>query len=96
MQARAVLMCLYDQERNAYNSFYDLNAGQSNLDQIRASRGVAERRYINCIIAYMRATGRMTRAQAGELQKYFTRERMRGMAAQYEGYMLGMFPPELL
>lgn len=92
--ARAVLVRLYAQEQHTIRNGR-LNARESTLNMVRSSRATAERRYVSALIRYCRAANRMTRAQATELQKHFTRERMGDMAPPNSNYLLGMYPHEL-
>jgi hypothetical protein len=94
-QARKILMRMYDQECNAYNTSYGLNLCHPNLEAIRACRGSAERRYVHCLIGYMRDANRMTGWQTAELQKSFAHQRVGDPVMQYRNYLLGLFPPEL-
>jgi hypothetical protein len=88
-------MRMYDQECNAYNTSYGLNLCHPNLEAIRACRGSAERRYVHCLIGYMRDANRMTGWQTAELQKSFAHQRVGDPVMQYRNYLLGLFPPEL-
>ncbi|KAF1848926.1 uncharacterized protein K460DRAFT_364866 [Cucurbitaria berberidis CBS 394.84] len=90
-QAKTNLQRLYVQERNALTRG---SAGIS-LPMIRASRGTAERRYVNCLVRYLRDANRMSAIQANQLQRNFTRDKMVGMGVSNQDYLLGMYPREL-
>ena len=89
-QAKLNLQRLYTQEQHALST----GSAAANLPSIRSSRGTAERRYVNCLIRYLRDTKRMTGSQANELQGNFTRARMNEMVSNKE-YLLGIYPHEL-
>jgi hypothetical protein len=93
-QAKTILLRLYNQEHSAYTA-YGSNVRHSNLQMICASRASAERRYVNCLIRYLRDANRMSAFQANELQKAFTRERMSDLRVSNSNFLLGMFPREL-
>jgi hypothetical protein len=92
--AKATLLRLYAQEQHALSN-RGINARQSTLDIVRASRASAERRYVNCLIRYCRSANHMTAFQANQLQKDFTRERMSDHGVPNSSYLLGMYPREL-
>ncbi|KAH7412003.1 hypothetical protein DE146DRAFT_784606 [Phaeosphaeria sp. MPI-PUGE-AT-0046c] len=92
--ARATLLRLYAQEQNVISSG-GIDARQSTLQMIRASRATAERRYVNCLIRYCRDSNRMTAWQATQLQSDFTRQKMTNLGVYNGNYLLGLFPREL-
>ncbi|KAH7093743.1 hypothetical protein FB567DRAFT_610333 [Paraphoma chrysanthemicola] len=92
--AKATLLRLYNQENTAL-ARRGTNVRESSLNMIRASRALSERRYVNCLIRYMRDAGRMTSFEATQLQKHFTRERMADLGVSHSNYLLGMYPREL-
>jgi hypothetical protein len=92
--AKTTLLRLYAQEQHVLSN-RGINARQSTLDIVRASRGSAERRYVNCLIRYCRTANYMTAFQANQLQKDFTRERMSDHGVPNSSYLLGMYPREL-
>lgn len=94
-QAQTILLRLYNQEHSAYTA-YGFNARHSHLQMISASRASAERRYVNCLVRYLRDTNRMSAYQANVLQKAFTREGMSDLRVSNSNFLLGMFPRELL
>lgn len=93
--AKATLLRLYTQEAHAVSKSRGINSHDSTLQMVRASRASAERRYVNCLIHYCRDAGRMNAAQATQLQKDFTREKMGDAHASNSAYLLGMYPREL-
>jgi hypothetical protein len=93
-QAKSVLVRLYTQENHIVGNG-GLNARDSSLQIIRASRASAERRYVNCLIRYCRDANRMTSFQANQLQNDFTREKMGDLRFSNSNYSLGMYPHEL-
>jgi hypothetical protein len=93
--ARTNLLRLYTQEAHAVAKSRGLNSRESTLQMACASRASGERRYVNCLIRYCRDAGRMNAAQATQLQKEFTREKMGGLYASNSAYLLGMYPREL-
>lgn len=88
--AKMTLQRLYTQEHNAFRA----GSASANLPSIRASRATAERRYVNCLIRYLRDANRMSSGEATQLQHSFTRARMSAMLSN-EDYLLGMYPREL-
>jgi hypothetical protein len=92
--AKAILSRLYTQEQNTL-SRGDINARQSSLQIIRASRASAERRYVYCLIRYCRAANCMTTVQASQLRKEFAREKMSNRGVSNSSYLLGLYPREL-
>jgi hypothetical protein len=93
--ARTTLVRLYTQEQHAVYNSRGVNARQSSLQMVRASRASAERRYVNCLIRYCRDANRMSAQQATQLQKHFTRERMGDLGVSHSDYLLSMYPREL-
>lgn len=99
--AKSTLIRLYTQEQQALMRG-GINARECSLQVIRSSRASAERRYVNCLIRYCRDAGRMSAVQAGTLQSVYTRDKMGmgmgmgGVGAPSSGYLLGMYPRELL
>ncbi|KAF2133864.1 hypothetical protein P153DRAFT_100213 [Dothidotthia symphoricarpi CBS 119687] len=91
-QAKSDLQRLYTQEATAYAA---AQFAVSNIQAIRASRGRAERKYVNCLIRYLRGTQRISSLQANQLQHNFTREKSAVLGVQNRDYLLGMFPREL-
>jgi hypothetical protein len=92
--AKATLLRLYAQEQHAISK-RGMNTRQSTLEMVRARRASAERRYVNCLIRYCRSANYMTAFQANQLQKDFTREKMRDHSVPNSDYLLGMYPREL-
>lgn len=60
-----------------------------------AARARAERRYVNCLIRYLRDTNQMTPVQASEMQANFTRRKMEASGLNNTVYLLSMYPQEL-
>ena len=92
-RAKVMLQRLYTQEKQALH--LQAVGACSNLREIRSSRGTAERRYVNCLIRFLRDTNRMSSGQATQLQQAFTRDKMAGMGMSNQKYLLGMYPREL-
>jgi len=92
--AKTTLLRLYNQEQHTLMN-RGLNVRQSTLQMVRSSRATAERRYVNCLIRYCRAANRMTSAEANQLQKDFTHEKMGDMGLPNSNYLLGLYPREL-
>jgi hypothetical protein len=92
--AEAILSRLYTQEQDALSNG-GINARQSSLQIIRASRASAERRYVNCLIRYCRDAKCMTAVQANQLQGNFTRQKMSDLGISNSSYLLGLYPREL-
>jgi hypothetical protein len=93
-RAKATLLRLYNQEHSALAN-RSINVRESSLNIIRFSRASSERRYVNCLIRYLRDAGRMTSFQATQLQKDFTREKMADLGVSHSSYLLNMYPREL-
>jgi hypothetical protein len=92
-QAKTGLQRLYMQEQDAT---YAQAAGDRNdLSVIRSARATAERRYVNCLIRYLRDSNRMGRRQSTFLQQQFTRVKMANTGVSYQHYLLSMYPQEL-
>jgi hypothetical protein len=93
-QAKSVLVRLYTQENHIVGN-RRLNARDSSLQIIRASRASAERRYVNCLIRYCRDAKHMTAFQATQLQNDFARDKMGDLGRSNSNYLLSMYPREL-
>lgn len=91
--ARRNLLQLYALEKDSVSLAPTCNKQERSAVSTR--RGRAERRYVSALIRYMRDSGQMTRAEAGGMQRRFTRKRMDGMGPVNKHILLGMFPREL-
>ncbi|KAJ4331303.1 hypothetical protein N0V95_009904 [Ascochyta clinopodiicola] len=93
--AKIIVERCYDQEQNLYN----LSTRWTNItiviSQSTAAREQAERRYVNCLIRYLRDTNRMSAVEANEMQRNFTRQKMEKAGLPNRAYLLGMYPREL-
>lgn len=63
--------------------------------EIKSSRGRAERRYAGALTGYLRHTGQIQAWEASEIQKMFTKQKMKGQAQIHREYLLNMYPSEL-
>lgn len=66
-----------------------------NPSEVIAARGRAERRYVNCLIRYLRDTNQMSSMEARQLQGNFTKHKVEKVGVNNCVYLLGMFPYEL-
>lgn len=85
----------YNQEQNILILSSRCTGVAFDLPQIIAARARAERRYVNCLIRYLRDTNQMSSAQANEMQANFTRRKMQESGVSNGPYLLGMYPHEL-
>jgi hypothetical protein len=93
--AKTSLERSYNQEQN----FNNLSGGCTGLtldfQQITAAIARAERRYVNCLIRYLRDANQMTSVEATEMQRSFTRQKMEKAGTNNRVYLLGRYPHEL-
>ena len=66
-----------------------------NFPEVSAARARAERRYVNCLVRYLRDTNQMSAIEARQLQGNFTKHKMEKGGANSSVYLLGMYPYEL-
>ncbi|KAF1970063.1 hypothetical protein BU23DRAFT_571114 [Bimuria novae-zelandiae CBS 107.79] len=92
-RAKRNLEQLYTMEEQAFLTAYMRRP--EDIFAISSCRQCAERRYVNALIRYMRDSNQMTAAEATDLQRYFTRQKMEGMGPINKTYLLGMYPREL-
>ena len=92
-QAKTNLQRLYAQEQNAAAA--QMLGVPSDMHMIRTRRQTAERRYVNCLIKYMRDANRMNRDTAVQLQHQFTRQKMAGLSIINQQFLFSMYPYEL-
>jgi hypothetical protein len=83
---------LYTMEEDAMTSW---TRPAQEIASLSSLRGTAERRYVNVLIRYLRNSQQMAAAEASDLQRYFTRQRMIGTGPVNKAYLLGLFPKEL-
>ncbi|KAJ8107052.1 hypothetical protein OPT61_g9132 [Boeremia exigua] len=81
----------YGQEQNIRNLSARCTGVKFNFPEINAARARAERRYVNCLIRYLRDTNQMTPAQATEMRANFTRRKMKDSGVNNAPYLLA--PP---
>lgn len=93
--ARTNLERTYHQEENVSNLSSRCTRVTINLPQITVARARAERRYVNCLIRYLRDTNQMSPVEATQMQANFTRRKMEQAGMSSKGYLLGMYPHEL-
>lgn len=92
-EAKASLLRLYAQEKAALAS--PSSGVNPDLKRICACRARAERRYVTCLIRYLRNSNRMDAIEANKLQKKFTRKYTATTGTSNMEYLLGMYPCEL-
>lgn len=89
-QAKRNLVRLYAQEEHALRS----NAVDAHI--VCKHRRTAERRYVDCLVLYLRNADRISSVQAKVLQDYFVVGGMAGMMnGNHQNYLLAMWPKEL-
>jgi hypothetical protein len=93
--ARANLLRCYDQEQNVLDMSARFTGITINIPSTTAARERAERRYVNCIIRYLRNTNKMSSVEAVEMQGNFTRQKMKNAGMTNRTYLLRMYPREL-
>lgn len=93
--AKANLDRAYNQEQSVNILSSRCTGNKFNLPEIVAARARAERRYVNGLIRYGRATNQMSSEQARELQATFTCRKMADSGMSNDVYLLGMYPQEL-
>lgn len=93
--AKTNLKRAYAQEHNVLDLSARCTGLTLNLSGVSAARATAERRYVNCLIRYLRDTDQMSPVEATEMQANFTRRKMESVCMSNEAYLLGMYPHEL-
>lgn len=93
--ARTNLDRCYNQEQNVRDISVRCTGVTFDLSDVSAARARAERRYVNCLIRYLRNANQMSGVQAAEMQRTFTRQKMEGVGVNNRAYLLGMYPREL-
>ncbi|KAF9697542.1 hypothetical protein EKO04_004109 [Ascochyta lentis] len=92
---RVVVERCYDQEQSMCNFSARCTGLTIVAHPIIAARERAERRYVNCLVRYLRNTNQMSAVEAREMQARFTRRKMEGIGLKNRAYLLGMYPREL-
>ncbi|KAF3035343.1 hypothetical protein E8E12_006774 [Didymella heteroderae] len=93
--AKANLERAYAHEQNVQNLSSQCIGVTFNLPEVIASRARAERRYVNCLIRYLRDSNEMSAVEARQLQGSFTKHKMEKAGVNNCAYLLGMHPSEL-
>lgn len=94
--AKANLERCYNQEQTICSFSARCTGLTIDAPQITTARERAERRYVNCIIRYMRDANQMSGVEAKEMQGNFTRRKMGGTSTANRTYLFGMYPRELM
>ncbi|KAF2623910.1 hypothetical protein BU25DRAFT_170426 [Macroventuria anomochaeta] len=93
--ARTNLERAYNQEQNVQDLSSRCTGVTFNFPEVTAARARAERRYVNCLIRYLRDTNQMNPAEATQMQANFTRRKMEQARMSNRVYLLGMYLHEL-
>lgn len=93
--AKSNLKRCYDQEQTIHDFSSRCTGLTIDIPHITTARERAERRYVNCMIRYMRDTNQMSGLAAKELQGKFTRRKMDGTDMPNRTYLLELYPREL-
>ena len=93
--ARTNLERAYSQEHNIQSLSSRSTSITFDFPHAIAARAKAERRYVKCLIRYLRGTNQMGTVEATEMRRNFTRQKMRAAGVSNGAYLLGMYPQEL-
>ena len=93
--AKANLERAYNKEQNVHSLSSRCTGVTYNFPKISAARARGERRYVNCLIRYLRGTNQMSTVEATEMQRNFTRRKMDATGTNNRAYLLAMYPWEL-
>lgn len=93
--AKANLQRTYAQEQNIQSLSLRCTGITFSLPEVVAARARAERRYVNCLVRYLRDTNRMSAMEARQLQGNYTKQKMKKVGLNNYVYLLGMYPYEL-
>jgi hypothetical protein len=93
--AKSNLERAYAHERNVQSLSSRCTGVIFNFPEVFAARARAERRYVNCLIRYLRDTNQMSAIEARQLQGNFTKHKIEKVGANSCVYVLDMYPFEL-
>lgn len=93
--AKSNLERAYTQEQNIQNLSSRRTGITFNFPEVSAARARAERRYVNCLVRYLRNTNQMSAVEATQMQGNFTKRKMEKAGMNNSAYLLGMYPYEL-
>jgi hypothetical protein len=85
----------YAQEQNVQELSSRCIGITFNFPEVTAARARAERRYVNCLVRYLRGANQMSAQEARPLQGDFTKRKMKTSGTNNCAYLLGLYPHEL-
>lgn len=93
--AKSNLERAYAQEQNVQLPSSRSTGVISEIPGVVAGRARAERRYVNCLVRYLRDTNQMSAMEAKQLQGSFTKHKMGDCDLNNRVYLLGKYTFEL-
>ena len=93
--AKSTLERAYAHEQNVQSLYSRTTGVIFDIPGVFAARARTERRYVNCLVRYLRDTNQMSAMEASQLQGSFTKQKMGKVGLDSRIYLLGMYPFEL-